>query len=69
MTMNNNQHPSDTGILTRTWDWMRDMDDAINYDPMEALHNRITRLEKQIKISQEIGITEIETARFQESIR
>ncbi|MBL4758274.1 MAG: hypothetical protein JKY32_11790 [Rhizobiales bacterium] len=45
------------------------MDDAINYDPMEALHNRITRLEKQIKISQEIGITEIETARFQESIR
>ena len=69
MTMNNVQRPSDTGFLARTWDWMRDMDDAINYDPMEALHNRITRLEKQIKISQEIGITEIETARFQESIR
>ncbi len=69
MTMNNSQRPSDPGILTRTWNWLRDMDDAINYDPIEVLHNRITRLEKQIKISQEIGVTEVENARFQESIK
>lgn len=36
-----------SSFIARTWLWLRTLDDAVHYDPVDKLQHRIDRLERR----------------------
>ena len=34
-------------FIAKTWQWLRALDEAVHYDPIEKLHHRIDLLERR----------------------
>ena len=48
MTANLTNSAIDSNFMQKTWAWLKAVDEAVNYDPIEQLHRRIDQLEKNL---------------------
>ena len=47
MTIETISQKDKLSFMAKTWQWLRALDDAVHYDPVEKLHHRIDRLERR----------------------
>ena len=49
MTIKSTNSGNSSNFMQKSWAWLKAVDEAVNYDPNEQLHQRIELLEEKLK--------------------